>query len=82
MIASNTVAHALYFARKRHRALAIPTTVPDVVGLTQAFASVAILDAGFTNNAVIGSVDPVASQSPAAGTDATPHSFIDITMTS
>lgn len=79
---ANTIAHALYLARKRRRSQSISVTVPNLVGLTQNAARVAVLEAGLTNNVVTGSVDPVASQLPSSGSNVAPHSFVDITMTS
>lgn len=52
------------------------------MGLTTAEALLSIQESGFTKNAIIGTVDPVSSQVPAAGTTAYPFSFIDITLTS
>ena len=55
--------------------------VPDVVGLTQAAETTAITDASLTVGTVTGTVDPVASQNPIAGSLAERGSSVDITLT-
>lgn len=75
------MAVALYFNRKQHKKLAISIIVPNVVGLTETAAIIAIREAGLTHNITIGTVNPVVSQAPIDGTEVTPFSFIDITLT-
>ena len=58
----------------------ISKTVPDVVGLSLADATLSIEAAGLTLGSVAGSVDPVASQDPTDGTRVTSGTPVDLTM--
>ena len=59
----------------------IPVTVPDVVGLTEAAAISAITAAGLIANNAGGTVDPVISQDPTAGSSVPPGSVVNYTLT-
>jgi len=55
--------------------------VPNVVGMTTAEATTALSDAGFTLGTVTGTIDPVASQSPTAGSFEILGTAVDLTLT-
>ena len=58
------------------------SVVPNVVGLTQAAAAIAITGVGLIVGTVTGTVDPVLSQDPVATTVVASGSAVDLTLTS
>ena len=57
------------------------TTVPDVVGLTEAAAISALEAVGLVAVAGTGTTDPVISQDPVAGTEVSPGSSVTYNLT-